>query len=135
MNKDKGFGLYNDKVIDHFTNPHNYGEISDASGVGKLGNPTCGDLIQLQIKVKINEDGNEIIEDIKFKTFGCAAAIATSSVITDMAIGMTLEEAKKLTRADVSRELGGLPPIKEHCSNLSSDALRKAIEDYEKKKK
>lgn len=133
MNKDKGFGLYNDKVIDHFTNPHNYGEISEPSGIGKLGNPTCGDLIQLQIKVGL-KDGKEIIEDIKFKTFGCAAAIATSSVITDMAVGLTLEEAKKLTRADVSKELGGLPQIKEHCSNLSADALRKAVEDYEKKK-
>jgi len=134
MNRDKGFGLYNEKVIDHFTNPRNYGEISDPSGVGKLGNPTCGDLIQLQIKVGVR-DGKEIIEDIKFKTFGCAAAIATSSVITGMVIGMTIEEAKTLTRADVSKELGGLPPIKEHCSSLSADALQKAIEYYEKTKK
>lgn len=131
--KGKGFGPYNEKVIDHFMNPHNFGTIDDASGVGGVGNPTCGDMMKLYIKVE-EKGGKEVITEIKFKTFGCAAAIATSSMITDLAIGMTPEEAKKLTRKDVSEALGGLPAIKEHCSNLSADGLKKAIEDYEKKK-
>jgi nitrogen fixation NifU-like protein len=130
----KGFGPYNQNVIDHFMSPHNLGEIENPSGVGKVGNPTCGDVMQLHLKIE-EKDGKEIITDIKFKTFGCAAAIATSSMITDIAVGMTPDEAKKLTRKDVSDELGGLPPAKEHCSNLAADALRKAIEDYEKKKR
>ncbi|KKQ93730.1 MAG: hypothetical protein UT66_C0024G0002 [candidate division CPR2 bacterium GW2011_GWC1_39_9] len=134
MKKDnKGFGPYNQKVIDHFTNPHNYGVIEDASGVGSVGNPVCGDMMKLYIKVE-KKAGKEIITDIKFKTFGCAAAIATSSMITDMAVGMTIEEAKKLTRKDVSSQLGGLPPVKEHCSNLAADALHKAISEYEDKR-
>jgi nitrogen fixation NifU-like protein len=120
--------MYSEKVMDHFSNPRNVGEIEDADGVGTEGNPTCGDLMTIYIKV---EDG--IITDIKFKTFGCAAAIATSSMITEMAMGKTIEEALKITRNDVADELEGLPPVKMHCSNLAADALRAAIEDYRKK--
>ena len=120
--------MYSDKVMAHFANPHNVGEIPDADGIGKVGNPQCGDVMWLYIKVKDN-----IITDIKFKTFGCGAAIATSSMITELAKGKTIEEAKKITRADVADELGGLPPVKMHCSNLAADALREAIKDYESK--
>jgi nitrogen fixation NifU-like protein len=118
--------MYSEKVMKHFQNPHNVGEIEKPDGVGKVGNPTCGDVMQITIKV---EKG--IIKDIKFKTMGCAAAIATSSIITDLAKGKTIEEAKKITRNDIADELGGLPPIKMHCSNLAADALREAIKDYE----
>lgn len=128
----KGFGPYNKKVIDHFTNPHNFGVIDNPSGVGSVGNPTCGDMMKLFIKVE-ERGGQKFITDIKYKTFGCAAAIATSSALTDIVIGLTLDEAKKITRSDVSKELGGLPPIKEHCSNLAADALIKAISNYEEK--
>jgi len=121
--------VYSDKVMHHFTNPHNVGEIPDADGIGKVGNPQCGDVMWLYIKVKDN-----IITDIKFKTFGCGAAIATSSMITDLARGKTLEEAKKISRQDVADSLDGLPPQKMHCSNLAADALREAIKDYEAKK-
>lgn len=121
--------MYSEKVMDHFANPRNVGEIPDADGVGKVGNPQCGDVMWLYIKVKDN-----IITDIKFKTFGCGAAIATSSMITELARGKTLEEAKKISRADVAENLGGLPPVKMHCSNLAADALREAIKDYEAKK-
>src|SRR5512136_44420 len=114
--------------MDHFANPRNVGEIPDADGIGKVGNPQCGDVMWLYIKVK---DG--IITDIKFKTFGCGAAIATSSMITEIARGKTIEEAKKISRQDVASELGGLPPVKMHCSNLAADALREAIKDYESK--
>ncbi|AUB56494.1 MULTISPECIES: Fe-S cluster assembly scaffold protein NifU [Methanobacterium] len=120
--------MYSEKVMDHFSNPRNVGEIEDADGVGTEGNPTCGDLMTIYIKVE-----DEIITDIKFKTFGCAAAIATSSMITEMALGKTIEEALKITRNDVANELEGLPPVKMHCSNLAADALRAAIEDYRKK--
>jgi nitrogen fixation NifU-like protein len=112
----------------HFMNPHNMGEIENPSGVGEVGNPVCGDLMQIQIKV---EDG--ILTDIKFKTFGCGAAIATSSMVTDLAKGKTIEEALKITRNDVAESLEGLPPVKMHCSNLAADALHVAIEDYLKK--
>ena len=122
--------MYSSKVMEHFRNPHNMGRIENADGIGRVGNPMCGDVMYIYIKVKDNR-----IEDIKFETFGCAAAIATSSMITDMAKGKTLEDAEKITRADVSQELGGLPPIKEHCSNLAADALKAAIEDYRKKRK
>jgi len=115
--------------MDHFTNPRNVGEISDADGVGKVGNPQCGDVMWLYIKVK-----DDRIEDIKFKTFGCGAAIATSSMITELAKGKTLEEAKKISRGDVAEALDGLPPVKMHCSNLAADALLEAIKDYESKK-
>jgi len=121
--------VYSEKVMDHFVNPRNVGEIPDADGIGKVGNPQCGDVMWLYIKVK-----DDIITDIKFKTFGCGAAIATSSMITELARGKTLEEAKKISRQDVATSLDGLPPQKMHCSNLASDALREAIKDYEAKK-
>jgi nitrogen fixation NifU-like protein len=106
------------------------GEIPDADGVGTVGNPVCGDLMTMYIKVKDNR-----LEDIKFRTFGCGAAIATSSMVTEIAKGKTLEEAMKITRANVADSLGGLPPVKMHCSNLAADALHAAIEDYYKKQK
>jgi len=120
--------LYSEKVMDHFKNPRNMGEIKDADGVGSVGNPVCGDMMTVYIKVK---DGR--LEDVKFKTFGCGAAIATSSMVTELAKGKTIEEALKITRADVAENLGGLPPVKMHCSNLAADALHEAIKDYEKK--
>jgi len=121
--------VYSDKVMDHFTNPRNVGEIPDADGIGKVGNPQCGDVMWLYIKVKDN-----IITDIKFKTFGCGAAIATSSMITELARGKTIQEAKIISRGDVANALEGLPPQKMHCSNLAADALKEAIKDYESKK-
>jgi nitrogen fixation NifU-like protein len=120
--------MYSTKVMDHFKNPRNMGEIPDADGVGTVGNPVCGDLMTIYIKVKDNR-----LEDIKFKTFGCGAAIATSSMVTELARGKTLEEGMKLSRKDVAESLGGLPPIKMHCSNLAADGLHAAIEDYLKK--
>ena len=122
--------MYTEKVMDHFRNPRNMGEIPDADGVGTVGNPVCGDLMTIYIKVKDNR-----IEQIKFKTFGCGAAVATSSMVTEIALGKTLEEAMKITRASVADSLGGLPPVKMHCSNLAADALHAAIEDYYKKQK
>jgi nitrogen fixation NifU-like protein len=121
--------MYSTKVMDHFKNPRNMGEIPDADGVGTVGNPVCGDLMTIYIKVKDNR-----LEDIKFKTFGCGAAIATSSMVTELARGKTLEEGMKLSRKDVAESLGGLPPIKMHCSNLAADGLHAAIEDYLKKR-
>jgi nitrogen fixation NifU-like protein len=120
--------MYSEKVMDHFMNPRNVGAMADADGVGEVGNPTCGDLMKIYIKVDKN-----IITDIKFQTFGCGAAIATSSMITEMAMGKTVDEALKLTRNDVAESLDGLPPVKMHCSNLAADALKAAIEDYKKK--
>lgn len=117
--------MYSEKVMDHFQNPRNVGEIKDADGVGTEGNPTCGDLMTIYLKVEDN-----IITDVKFKTFSCGAAIATSSMITEMAVGKTIEEALKITRNDVAEELEGLPPVKMHCSNLAADALRAAIANY-----
>ncbi len=125
----KKFG-YSKKVIQHFKNPKNMGKIKDADGVGKVGNPVCGDVMYVYIKVKNNK-----ISDIKFQTMGCMAAIATSSMITELAKGKTLSEARKITNKDVADSLGSLPPLKMHCSNLAADALHKAIEDYEKKQK
>ena len=122
--------MYSEKVMDLFKNPRNMGEIPDADGVGTVGNPVCGDLMTVYIKVK-----DERIVDIKFKTFGCGAAIATSSMVTELAKGKTLEEAMKITRSDVADALDGLPKVKMHCSNLAADALRAAIEDYYKKQK
>jgi len=122
--------MYTEKVMEHFRNPRNMGEIPDADGVGTVGNPVCGDVMTIYIKVKDNR-----ISDIKFKTFGCGAAIATSSMVTELAKGKTLKEALKITRADVATALEGLPPIKMHCSNLAADALHAAIEDYNKKQK
>ena len=121
--------MYSDKVMDHFKSPRNMGEIEDADGVGVVGNPTCGDVMNIYIKVK---DGR--LEDVKFKTFGCGAAVATSSMITEIARGKTLDEALEITRNDVAEALDGLPPVKMHCSNLASDGLKAAIEDYRKKK-
>ncbi len=117
--------MYSEKVIEHFTNPKNMGELDDADAIGKVGNPVCGDLIWIYIKVK-----DDIITDVTFKTFGCAAAIATSSMITELAKGKTLKEAYKITRSEVAENLEGLPPIKMHCSNLAADGLHKAIEEY-----
>ncbi len=121
--------FYSEKVMDHFANPRNVGEIKDADGVGEIGNPVCGDMMTFYVKVK---DGR--LEDVKFKTFGCGAAIAVSSMVSEMAKGKTLDEALKITNASVALELGGLPPNKMHCSNLGADALHKAIEDYLTKK-
>ena len=121
---------YSEKVMDHFANPRNVGEIEGADGVGSVGNPVCGDMMTFNIKV----DGDRLT-DVKFKTFGCGAAIACSSMVSEMAKGKTLEEAKKITNADVAAELEGLPKNKMHCSNLGADALHKAIEDYEAKAK
>ncbi len=120
---------YTEKVMELFRNPKNMGEMKDPDGVGEVGNPSCGDVMSVMIKVKGNR-----ITDIKFQTFGCVAAIATSSMITELAKGKTLEEAEKLSRQDVADSLGGLPPIKMHCSNLAADALKAAIEDYRKKR-
>ncbi len=121
--------MYSEKVMDHFKKPRNMGEIPDADGIGSVGNPTCGDLMNIYIKVKDN-----VLTDIKFKTIGCGAAIATSSMITELAKGKTLEEALTITRGDVAENLDGLPKIKMHCSNLASEGLRAAIKDYRKKK-
>lgn len=120
--------MYSEKVMDHFTNPRNVGEIADADGIGEEGNPTCGDIMKIFLKVE-----NDIIKDIKFKTFGCGAAIATSSMVTEMAKGKTLDEAMQITNKSVAAMLDGLPPQKMHCSNLAADAMHKAIEDYRKK--
>lgn len=116
---------YSEKVMDHFTNPRNIGEIGEADGTGEVGNPVCGDMMKFTIKVKDNR-----IEDVKYLTFGCGAAIAVSSMVSEMAKGKTLEEALKITNKQVAEELGGLPGNKMHCSNLGADALHKAIEDY-----
>lgn len=120
--------MYSDKVMEHFRNPHNVGEIKDADGIGKVGNPLCGDIMNIYIKVK-----DDKIVDCKFKTFGCGAAIATSSMVTEMVKGKTIEEALEISNKTVAEALGGLPPIKLHCSNLAAEGLSKAIEDYKKK--
>jgi nitrogen fixation NifU-like protein len=122
--------MYSERVMDHFTNPRNVGDMADADGVGTVGNPTCGDAMKIYIKVK---DGR--IVDAKFKTFGCGAAIAVSSMVTEMVKGKTLDEALAISKETVANELGGLPPQKMHCSNLGADALRQAIEDYRSKQK
>ena len=121
---------YSKKVMDHFMNPRNVGIIENPDGYGKVGNPVCGDLMEIFIKVK-----DDIITDIKFKTFGCGSAIATSSMVTELAKGKHVDDAIKITRNDVAEELDGLPPQKMHCSNLAADALREAIKDYKNKKK
>ncbi len=122
--------VYSQKVMDHFTNPRNVGEIEDADGVGEVGNPVCGDMMSFYIKVKDNR-----LEDVKFKTFGCGAAIAVSSMVSEMAKGKTLEEALKITPKSVADELEGLPKQKFHCSNLGAQALTKAIKDYQSRQK
>ncbi len=121
---------YSKTVMQHFMNPHNVGEIKDADGVGNVGNPVCGDILRIYLKIE-----NEKIIDAKFKTFGCGAAIAISSMVTDLVIGKTVEEALKISNKAVAEALGGLPPIKMHCSMLAEEALKSAIEDYMKKKK
>jgi nitrogen fixation NifU-like protein len=121
--------MYSDKVMDHFKNPRNMGEMKDADSVSEIGNPVCGDLIYIYIKVG-EKNGKEFIKDISFQTYGCTAAIATSSMITELAKGKTLDEAMKITREDVAESLDGLPPIKMHCSNLAADGLHIAIENY-----
>ncbi|MDO8551389.1 MAG: Fe-S cluster assembly scaffold protein NifU [bacterium] len=133
--------LYSEKVLDHFKNPRNMGEISDANGVATVGNPTCGDIMRMFIKVgkrpasaEAPARQEEYIEDVKFQTLGCGAAIATSSIATEMIKGKSLEEALKLTNKAVAEALGGLPPVKMHCSVLAEEAIQKAIEDYQKKK-
>ena len=120
--------MYNEKILDHFQNPRNAGGMDNPDGVGTVGNIVCGDIMTIYIKVE-----NEVITDIKFKTFGCGAAIASSSFTTELVKGKTIDEALQLTRQDVSDGLGGLPPIKMHCSVLSEEALRSAIADYQKK--
>jgi len=122
--------VYNEKVMDHFMNPRNVGEIADADGVGEVGNPVCGDMMTFYIKVK-----DDHLEDVKFKTFGCGAAIAVSSMVSEMAKGKTLEEAKKITPRAVADQLEGLPKQKFHCSNLGAQALNKAINNYQSQKK
>ena len=121
--------MYSEKVLDHFKNPRNVGEIEDADAEGTVGNPVCGDMMTMYIKVE-----DEKIKDIKFKTFGCGAAIATSSMTTELAKGKTLDEAMKITKENVADALEGLPPVKMHCSNLAADALHEAIKNYKEKK-
>jgi nitrogen fixation NifU-like protein len=122
--------MYNEKVIDYFMNPRNVGGMDSANGVGEVGNPRCGDVMKIYLDV----DENEVIRDVKFETFGCAAAIATSSMATEMVKGMTIDEALKITNRDVAGELGGLPPEKLHCSLLAEEALRAAVKNYRERK-
>lgn len=119
---------YSQKVMDHFMNPRNIGEIPDADGVGQVGNPVCGDIMKMYLKIE-----NNVITDVKFKTFGCGAAVATSSMATELIKGKTVEEALEITNKAVAEALDGLPPIKMHCSNLAEQAIKAAIEDYRKK--
>ncbi len=126
--------MYGKKVMKHFFHPKNMGKMKNPDGIGKVGNPICGDVMHVFIKVK-NSRSKEIISDIKFQTLGCAAAIATSSMITEIAKGKTLKQAEKITRDNVADALEGLPPIKMHCSNLAVDALHTAIRDYKKNRK
>ena len=117
--------MYTEKVMDHFSNPRNVGEIENANGVGEVGNASCGDIMRISLQVE-----NDVIQDVKFKTFGCGAAIATSSMVTELAIGKTIDEALILTNQAVAEALDGLPPAKMHCSNLAADALHEAIKNY-----
>ncbi len=121
---------YSKKVIKHFNKPHNYGKMKNPDGLGEVGNMICGDLMKLYIKVAQNKQGKDIIKDIRFETFGCSAAIASSSMLTDLVKGKTLQEALNFNRQEIVNELGGLPPIKIHCSVLAGDALTEAIYDY-----
>jgi nitrogen fixation NifU-like protein len=126
---EKGFP-YSDKVMDHFFNPRNMGEMADPSGIGNVGNPTCGDMMRLYLKIE-----NGVITDAKFKTFGCGAAIASSSILTEMLIGKKVEEALQISNEAVAEALGGLPPVKIHCSVMAEEALKAALDDFEKKQK
>ena len=121
--------LYSEKVMDHFNNPRNVGVIEDADGIGEVGNPVCGDVMQITIKV----DDTDHIDDVKFQTLGCGAAIATSSIVTEMAKGMTIQDAVKISKSQVADELGGLPAVKMHCSVLATDGLKVAVDDFLKK--
>ncbi|MEA2092857.1 MAG: iron-sulfur cluster assembly scaffold protein [Patescibacteria group bacterium] len=127
--------MYNEKIMDHFQNPRNMGEIEGADAVGKVGNIICGDLMHLYIKVGKNDEGEEIVEDIKYKTLGCVAAISTSSMVAELAKSKTIPEALKIDKEMIANELGGLPKIKYHCSILAADALAEAIYDYLSKNK
>ncbi len=127
--------MYSKKVMDLFQHPKNIGEIKNPDGVGKIGNPVCGDVMWMYIRVGRNKSGDEVIKDIKVRTFGCVAAIATSSQITEMVKGKTLDEAMKISNKDIVKLVDGLPPQKVHCSVLAADALKKAIEDYRKRHK
>lgn len=120
--------MYSEKVMDHFSNPRNVGEIENADGVGQVGNPKCGDIMKMYLKIE-----NDIIVDVKFKTFGCGAAVATSSMATELIKGKTLDEASKITNKAVTEALGGLPPVKLHCSVLAEEAVASAIQDYRRK--
>ena len=120
--------MYSEKVMDHFMNPRNVGEMENPDAIGEVGNPTCGDLMKMYLRIE-----DDVITDIKFQTFGCGAAIATSSMMTELAMGKTIEEALELTRDDVADNLDGLPPVKMHCSNLSAEALQAAIKNYRDK--
>jgi nitrogen fixation NifU-like protein len=128
MGRTGGSNMYSKKVMEHFTNPRNVGEIDDADGIGEMGNPVCGDAMKIFIRVKENK-----IVDAKFQTFGCGASIAVSSMVTEMVKGKTIDEALQISKKTVSDALDGLPPQKMHCSNLGADALHKAIDDYKKK--
>ena len=121
--------MYSKKVMDHFEHPRNVGEVEDANGVGTVGNPECGDIMKLSLKVE-----GDVIKDVKFKTFGCGAAIATSSMVTELVKGKKLDEVESISNATVSEALDGLPPVKMHCSNLAADALHAALEDFKKHK-
>jgi nitrogen fixation NifU-like protein len=120
--------MYSEKVMDHFTNPRNVGEITDADGIGEVGNPKCGDIMKMYLKIE-----NNIIVDAKFKTFGCGAAVATSSMATELVRGKTVDEALEITNKAVAEALDGLPPVKMHCSNLAEEAIHAAIDDYKRK--
>ncbi|EKE19818.1 MAG: FeS cluster assembly scaffold protein NifU [uncultured bacterium] len=124
---------YSKKVLEHFTKPHNQGKMKNPDGVGTVGNPKCGDIMRLYIKVKKDKQGQEVIKDVKFETLGCGAAISTSSMATDLAKGKTIEEALEISNKSVAEELGGLPSAKMHCSNLAADALHAAIKNYKSK--
>jgi len=125
----EGAKMYSEKVMDHFMNPRNVGEIKDADGVGRVGNPKCGDIMEMYLKIE-----NDVITDAKFKTFGCGAAVATSSMATEMVKGKTVDEALAITNKAVADALDGLPPVKMHCSNLAEEAIKAAINDYKAKK-
>lgn len=124
---------YSDKVIEHFKNPHNMGKMTDPDGVGEVGNPVCGDLMNIYLQIGANSAGQSVIEDIKFETLGCVAAISTSSMITELAKGKTIDEALAIKFSDVEKALGSLPPIKLHCADLAVRGLRAAIENYRQK--
>lgn len=125
--------MYSEKVLDHFSHPRNQGVIKDADGIGEVGNPKCGDVMKVYIKIEKNKKNDEVIKDIKFETLGCGAAIATSSMLTEMAKGKTIEDALRIEKLDIANELGGLPEAKLHCSILAHDALQAAVKNYRAK--